>query len=183
MLRINGRVYWGDKASLQGWETKVGNFEILDARPGFRRYIAHKPFSVNLMEQHYDKIAQLAHIYNVESTVLIKTHGKYYTFEKYINVFFLGQNPSFLHPLTDSLKITGSQKDLDTIQRVLDKGKLDKEILFNVEIKLREGRMDSTSIILDVKEPLKNVHASLFKDLDKILFTEGEAEGGEKIKK
>ena len=180
MLRINGKAYWGDEASLQGWETKVGNFEILDARPRFRRYIAHKPFNVNLMEQHYDKIAQLARTYNVEPTALIKTHGKYYTFEKYINVFFLGQNPGLLHPLTDSLKITGSQKDLDTIQRVLDKGKLDKEILFNVEIKLWKGRMDSSSVIVDIKEPLKNVHASLFKDLDKILFTEGEAEQGEK---
>lgn len=157
VLHINGHTYWGNRASLKGWEPQIGSFYILATAPDFKRYIAHQPFTMALMEQHYEKIAELARKYDAEPTKILHTHGKYYTFEKYINVFFLGQK-------------CWRQKDLDTIQRVLNEGKLNKEILFNVEIKLGRNKTD-TSVVTDIKEPLKKVHAELFKSLDSILFS------------
>lgn len=156
-MYIDGHAYYGNGESLDGWTPKIGNFHILATAPSFKRYIAHKPFTIELMERYYEKIAKLAHKYKAEPTKVIRTHGKFYTHEKFVNIFFLGRNSFY-------------QKDLGTIQRVVDEGKLAKEILFNIEIGLWTGRTDSGSVIVDIKEPLKKVHAELFKSLDAILF-------------
>ena len=110
-LYIDGLVYWGNKKSLEGWDPKIGNFYALSTRSNFKRYIACKPFSLDLVEKHFSAVAQLANKYNLKPTLPISTHGKFYTREKYVNIFFLGLNMGF-------------QEDLDTIQRVLNKTSL-----------------------------------------------------------
>jgi len=154
MLRIKGRTYWGDKASLQGWETEVGHFQILDARPEFRRYHACKAVCLDDLQKHYDEIAKLAEEYNTKPTNILYSKDKYYNFEKHMNIFFLGK------------KRLGS--DLDTIQRTLETVSINKEVLLSIDID--RDRMRS-SVVVDIKDPLKKVHSELLKSLDAILFS------------
>jgi len=155
MLRIKGKTYWGDKASLQGWETEVGHFHILDARPKFRRYHAYEPVCIEVLQKHYDEIAKLAEKYDAKPTTILHSTDKYYNFKKYTNIFFLGKN-----------KRLGS--DLNTIQRTLETVSINKEILLSIEIDRDKER---SSVVVDIKEPLKMVHSELLKSLDAILFS------------
>jgi hypothetical protein len=106
------------------------------------------------LQKHYDEIAKLAEEYNTKPTNILYSKDKYYNFEKHMNIFFLGK------------KRLGS--DLDTIQRTLETVSINKEVLLSIDID--RDRMRS-SVVVDIKDPLKKVHSELLKSLDAILFS------------
>jgi len=161
MERINGHVYWGDKASLEGWSLEIGNFNILDAIPSFRRYVAHKSSSIEQLQSHYAEIAELAEKYNAEPTEILFTTNLYYDCVKRANIFFLNENTGTLQNFF--------KNDLKIIQRKLEhlSSLKNSEILLSIDI----DRKKSSCVAVDIKEPLKKVHKELFESLDNILFT------------
>ncbi len=161
MERINGKMYFGDKASLEGWNPKIGNFQILDAQPSFRRYTAHKLLSIEQLQSHYDEIAELAKKYGAKSTEILFTVELYYNCIPHANIFFLNENASLLPNFF--------KNDLKIIQRKLENTSnlKNSEILLSIDI----GRRKSSCVNVDIKEQLKKVHEELFERLDDILFT------------
>ena len=161
MERINGNVYFGDKASLEGWNPKIGNFQILDAEVSFRRYTAHKLLSIEQLQSHYGEIAELAKKYGTKSTEILFTVDLYYDCIPHANIFFLNENAGLVSNFLTN--------DLKTIQRKLENTSSLKnaEILLSIDI----DRRKSSCVSVDIKEPLKKVHKELFESLDNILFT------------
>lgn len=154
MLRIKGRLYWGSVSSLDGWKPAIGSFEILDARPGFRRYIAHK--KPKRLHEVITKLLKLKE-YDMKCSGIIRTRDFHYPNFKYFQVFFLTNG------LTKAL-------DLKTIDKTLEDS-LTKRGKIALAIQQDIPYRKSTGCIIDVNKSIKPIHTEVISDLDEIMFS------------
>lgn len=153
MEHLNVHKYYGSIKSGEGWQSNIGNFHILDARLGFRRYIAHeKP---RRLHEIINDLQEVAENYGLMCSKVIRTRCSNYSFIKYFQVFFLGEGMRFF--------------DLSSIQKRLEEPLKKGKIMLALQ-QDRTYKRNTTGVI-DINKKIKSLHEDLINSLDEIMFS------------